>query len=184
MNAITRLVQEHDSILKMIRVTRSMLEQTNCATLRVDHLEQVIDFIRNFADKYHHLKEEDVLFVEMVRHGMTKENGPIGVMLHEHDEGRQFIAQAVGAVERYKDGDAAAFGIIRENLLNYCVLLTQHIAKENNILYPMAERLLPVNVLETMTKAFETSVATTVNNEYEAVYLKRVETLAKLYLNE
>ena len=60
MKAINMLVVEHDHILKMIAVTRQLL--ANKATLNIDHVEQIVDFIKNFADKYHHLKEEDVLF--------------------------------------------------------------------------------------------------------------------------
>jgi hemerythrin-like domain-containing protein len=183
MQAIEILVNEHDSILKMIKITQTILENEDTTNVNIDHVEQIIDFIKNFADKYHHLKEEDVLFMEMEKHGMSRENGPIGMMLHEHDEGRNFIKQAVEGIEKLKLGNNSAFDQIKYGLLNYCILLTNHIGKENNILYPMAERLLLASVKEAMTENFEKTNATTVDNEYYDKCLKLVDELSVTYLN-
>lgn len=180
MKAIDILVKEHDSILKMIDVTRKLLADKSA--VNIDHVEQIIDFVRNFADKYHHLKEEDVLFMELEKHGMPREGGPVGVMLSEHDEGRNYIKQAAKAVTEYKEGNTDALTDIESNLLNFCTLLTNHIAKENNILYPMAERMLPGSILETMSLDFEEANLATANNEYHDKYLKMVDELNNIYL--
>ena len=183
MNAIEILVKEHDSILKMIEITQKILNTNDPAKVNINHVNRIIDFIKNFADKYHHLKEEDVLFMEMEKRGMPREGGPIGVMLHEHDEGRKCIKHATEAVEQYIAGNVKAFESIRENLLNYCNLLTNHIYKENNILYPMAERFLPVEIQLAMSVDFERANATTVGDEYHNKYLKLVDELSKIYTN-
>ncbi len=182
MKAIEILVGEHDSILKMIEVTRIILNSDD-ETINLEHVEQIIDFIKNFADKYHHLKEEDILFVEMEKFGMSREFGPIGMMLHEHNEGRNYIKLAGESIEKFKNGDRSAFEQIKYNLLNYCELLTNHIAKENNILYPMAERILPAGVLSAMSEDFKISNASTFENEYFDRYLKLVLYFSEIYLN-
>jgi hemerythrin-like domain-containing protein len=184
MEAIAMLVKEHDSILKMIKITQTILNTTDVKTVKIDHVDQIIDFIINFADKYHHLKEEDVLFMEMEKHGMSTESGPIAVMLSEHDKGRAYIKQALEGVAKFKSGDNKAYDEIRVNLLNYCELLVNHIAKENNVLYPMAQRILPENIVSAMTVQFETTNSSTVENEYFDKYLKRVDELSAIYLNE
>ena len=180
MKAIEILVKEHDSILRMIDVTQHLLSDKS--TVNIDHVEQIIDFVKNFADKYHHLKEEDVLFMELEKHGMLREGGPVGVMLSEHDEGRNYIKLASKAVAEYKQGNTNALTDIESNLLNFCTLLTNHIAKENNILYPMAERMLPGIVLDTMSQDFEEANLATTNNEYHDKYLKMVDELSSIYL--
>ncbi|MEI8086187.1 MAG: hemerythrin domain-containing protein [Paludibacter sp.] len=182
MKAIEILVEEHDSILKMIKVTETILNTDDAANININHVEQIIDFIKNFADKYHHLKEEDVLFIEMEKHGMSTKFGPIAVMLHEHDEGRSYIKQAVEGIEEFKQGDASALGKIKGNLLNYCTLLTNHISKENNILYPMAETLLPANIKLAMSENFKETNSATIDNEYFDKYLKSVDELSAIYL--
>jgi hemerythrin-like domain-containing protein len=183
MKAIEILVNEHVSILKMIEITKTMLNNTDTTSeINIEHVEKVIDFIKNFADKYHHLKEEDILFMEMERHGMPRENGPIGVMLIEHDQGRAYIKQAIEAIDKFKLGDISSLPQIRKNLLNYCSLLTDHIYKEDHILYPMAENFIPENILKTMAEDFEESNTTTMNNEYFDKYLKLVDEFSLIYL--
>jgi len=181
MNAINILVVEHDHILKMIAITRQIL--ANKSTLNIDHVEQIIDFIKSFADKYHHLKEEDVLFIEMEKQGMRRENSPIAVMLHEHEQGRSYIKMAEEGIVEWKSGNRSALNQISDNLLNYCTLLTNHIDKENRILYPMAEQMLTKKILESMSVDFETANKTTINNEYTDKYLKMEEQLCEIYLN-
>lgn len=180
MNAIKILVEEHDIILRMIDVSRIMLADTS--TLNTDHVEQSVDFIKNFADKYHHLKEEDVLFMELENHGMSRQSGPVGVMLHEHEQGRAYVKQAEEAIVRLKSGDTRAAGLIKESLLNYGTLLTNHIYKENNILYPMAERILSQAVMQAMSENLGEAIATTANNEYAEKYLNMADELSRIYM--
>ncbi|HRZ97258.1 MAG TPA: hemerythrin domain-containing protein [Paludibacter sp.] len=182
MNAIDILVKEHDSILKMIEITQTILNSKDETNIHLNHIEKIIDFIQNFADKYHHLKEEDVLFMEMEKHGMPREGGPIGVMLHEHDEGRAYIKAAVEGIAKLKAGENSAFTQIKVNLLNYCELLSNHIYKENNILYPMAQRFLPSEILDGMTVDFKEANLSTPNNEYSDKYLVLVNELSIIYL--
>ena len=70
MTAIEILVKEHDSILQMIEITQTILNKNDETKVNLQHVEEIIDFVQNFADKYHHLKEEDVLFMELEKHGM------------------------------------------------------------------------------------------------------------------
>lgn len=182
MTAIEILEKEHESILKMIEVTQTILNNGDESKINLNHVEKIIDFIKNFADKYHHLKEEDVLFAEMEKHGMPREGGPIGVMLNEHDEGRAYIKLAEEGISALKLGDSSAINQIKDNLLNYCTLLTNHIYKENNILYPMAERFLPSEILEVMTDEFLEANLSTPDNEYTDKYLHLVNELSTKYL--
>ena len=182
MQAIEILVKEHNSILKVIEITQTILSTEDKSKINLVHVENIIDFIKNFADKYHHLKEEDVLFVEMVNHGMSRDGGPIAVMLSDHNTGRNYVKQAVAAIKEFKAGNDTAFALIQENLLGYCELLTAHIYKENNILYPMAERVVPASVLAGMSMDFDQTNHTTINNEYFDKYLKLVDELSAIYL--
>ncbi len=182
MNAIQILVAEHERILSMIEVSKVIVNNSNADNLPLDDVEKIVDFIRNFADKYHHMKEEDELFIEMGKNGMPVNAGPIGVMLHEHNEGRAYVKQVTEAIDKLKAGDKSAYPVIKENLMNYGELLTNHIYKENNILYPMAEKLLPKDIMDAMVVSFEKKNASTVNNEYSEKYLRMAEELAAKYL--
>lgn len=182
MSAIKILVDEHEEILRMINVSKVILSNKQADDFDINNLEKVIDFIQNFADKYHHMKEEDELFVEMNNHGIPVNGGPIGVMLHEHNLGRAFVKQTLEAIALYKSGDLLAIDAIRESLRGYGDLLKNHIYKENNILYPMAEKALPLNILEKMCESFELKNSSTINNEYYDKYLRMANELSDIYL--
>jgi len=116
---------------------------------------EAADFVRGFADGCHHKKEENVLFVSMQRHGMPVEGGPLGVMLHEHEEGRRFIRSMRAAADRWAAGDQAASAEVAEQALHYVALLRQHILKENNILFPMAAQVIPSDEHAALLERFE-----------------------------
>jgi hemerythrin-like domain-containing protein len=90
------------------RVIEKVLNALDAFTLKLERgeevnaevLEKSVDFIRNFADKCHHGKEEDRLFTLMTQQGFPKDNGPIAVMLQEHDLGRSFVKAMDNAIKR------------------------------------------------------------------------------------
>ncbi|MHB8764679.1 MAG: hemerythrin domain-containing protein [Deferrisomatales bacterium] len=138
------LTEEHRLILRMI----DLLER-NTVRLEQGRFEEwaffldAVDFIRSYADRFHHAKEEDILFRELVRNGMPAENSPVAAMLLAHDHGRAFVRGMEEATLRARAGDRAAVPQIVENARGYAALLRDHIDKEDHILYPLAERVLP-----------------------------------------
>ena len=138
------LVDEHRLILRMI----ALLEKNAPRTAAGDYTNwqfylDGVDFIRKYADRFHHAKEEDVLFVALVTNGMPRENSPVAAMLMEHDQGRAFVLGMETAVKDALDGLAGRESTIAENALAYAALLREHIGKEDDILYPLAERVIP-----------------------------------------
>lgn len=138
------LVTEHRLILRMI----ALLETSAPRTAAGDYTNwqfylDGVDFIRNYADRFHHAKEEDVLFSALVTNGMPRENSPVAAMLMEHDQGRAYVRSMESAVLKALDGLPGQESDIAENALSYAALLREHIAKEDDILYPLAERVIP-----------------------------------------
>jgi hemerythrin-like domain-containing protein len=113
-------------------------------------LDRYIDFIRRFADGVHHQKEENILFPAMNRSGMPTDIGPIACMLGEHHQGRQFVRQMAAAVEGMRSGRGTAVPEFREAAAGYAQLLAQHIQKEDNILFMMAEKIVGEEQLDAL----------------------------------
>lgn len=140
--ATDMLVHEHELIQRMIAILQKAadaVEKDNQLSLLP--FEQAVDFIKAFADKCHHSKEENILFKLMEQKGMPVNGGPIGAMLHEHQLARNCTAALSAALEKARAGDHAAIAAIIENARYYADLLGNHIAKENNILYPMGNQI-------------------------------------------
>ena len=151
-----QLKDEHEGILLMLQILDKIsgkMEKKKKADLT--HLEQIVDFFKIFADKCHHGKEEELLFPEMEKAGIPRDRGPIGVMLAEHVQGRSYVRAMGEAVEALKGGDQEAKGKFIENARNYIALLTQHIEKENNILFPMGDRVLGRDLQKELVEKFE-----------------------------
>lgn len=86
------LMQEHRVIEQVLDCLEIMAQRANAGDkLDVESAKQAIDFFGNFADKCHHGKEEDCLFPLLEEKGFSREQGPTGVMLHEHEEGRRHV---------------------------------------------------------------------------------------------
>jgi hemerythrin-like domain-containing protein len=148
MTAIDILMEEHQLIIQTIGALEAYTE----AIIRNESIDQsdlgrFVQFIREFADRHHHGKEEDVLFKTMIDNGFPKEQGPLAVMLHEHDVGRGFVETLAekSSIERsWSEEDRSQ---IVESARGFGALLRSHILKEDQILYPMARNALPPDVM-------------------------------------
>ena len=147
MDAISLLMDEHQTILRALDALDAYAGEVSRGGGDPAELGRFVRFIREFADARHHGKEEDILFAAMVRAGFPREGGPIAVMLMDHDAGRAHVA----AMARFVDGapwsDADRAAIVAA-ASGYADLLRSHIMKEDQILYPMAQHRLPEAVME------------------------------------
>ena len=144
MQATDILMQEHRVIERVLEALQNAAQAVEDGLpVRPAFFLDAADFIRGFADGCHHHKEEGVLFKALVDHGMSTQNGPVGMMLQEHELGRQYTRAMRAAAEKWQQGDETARPDVIENALGYAALLRQHILKEDNILFPLADRFIP-----------------------------------------
>ncbi len=118
------------------------------------YFEKAVEFLRTFADKCHHGKEENLLFKTMVDRGFPLQGGPIAVMLSEHDTGRSLIRGIAGGASALERDPGATQQII-QNGRGYIQLLRAHIDKENTVLFPMADNVLSPEDQAHLGKEFE-----------------------------
>lgn len=150
------LRQEHESILKMLDVAEGAANRIDAGgRIRRETLSGMSEFFRLFADRCHHAKEEDLLFPALEIRGMTRAGGPTGVMMHEHEEGRALVRRMAEAAEACNWGDDSQRKWA-EAARGYIALLRQHIFKENNILFVMAEQMLTAQEQEDLADRFAT----------------------------
>lgn len=143
MSATENLKEEHRVILRMIRILRVASERLEGGEqVSLDIFKKAVEFIQTFADRCHHGKEQDTLFPFLGQRGIPTTGGPIAVMLMEHEQGRRYVKGLSEALKEHEFGDKDAMKAIAENALGYAELLEQHIYKEDNILYPMGDRVL------------------------------------------
>lgn len=150
------LQEEHKEIRRMLRILGKVSQKLKDGEkVERDVLEKILEFIKVFADKCHHGKEEDLLFPAMEMAGIPREGGPIGVMLFEHNVGREAVKGIKDAMEEFYNGKENARKKIVENAEKYIELLDSHIFKEDNILYPMADMHLSEEEQKELLEKFE-----------------------------
>jgi hemerythrin-like domain-containing protein len=138
------LVDEHRLILRFIALVPAISDSIDLGR-EADRLLVVasVDFIRNYADRFHHAKEEDLLFARF-----DQASDILKVMYEDHANGRARVMAAVEALER-RDRTGVA-----ENLAGYTAILSQHIRKEDDILYPWMDRKLSTREVGELYAAF------------------------------
>jgi hemerythrin-like domain-containing protein len=149
------LVQEHrliESVLDALWAFAEQLDQDDPPPPA--ELGGFVDWLRRYADAFHHGKEEDVLFTAMVASGMPGDDGPIAVMLEQHDEGRRLVSRMAEAAASPK-WTAETRRRAARAATDFVALLRQHIQIEDTVLYPMALATVPPATWETMALAFD-----------------------------
>ena len=178
MSPIEVLTTEHKAIKSALVILENMCKRLEEGeSVDKNDIEGIIDFIKGFADACHHCKEEEVLFRKMQESGFPVQGGPITVMLSEHQMAREFVKKMSKAIE----GRDINRDLFVESARGYIKLLSQHIDKENNILYPLAEEHLAgkdKEIIEEFDKIEEEKVGEGKHEEYHRL----LEKLANKYL--
>jgi hemerythrin-like domain-containing protein len=139
---------------------------------------EAIDFFRNFADRCHHGKEETHFFPAMEAKGFSREMGPTGVMLREHDQGRAYIRGMSESVEAAEAGETAACANYVQNAHGYLDLLREHIQKEDHCLFGMANQTFNEKDQQRLLDAFAHVEAEEMGADTHEKYLHLANELA------
>jgi len=157
MNAINELIAEHEAVRLTLKILKKIGQQIDATGIipNPEHVEQLFDFFSTFVDRCHHGKEEELLFPALEAVGISRDGGPVGVMLKEHQQGRDLVAKMKNDLSHFADGDHNAALNFIKHADDYIVLLDLHIEKENNVLFPMALKHLSENKLAEMQTGFD-----------------------------
>ena len=127
------LMIEHRLIEKMIKVMKSQLDRFQAGDpVSSPLIENITDFIRAYADRCHHGKEEDILFRELNKKAISSEHRrSIEQLLEEHTKGRKLTKTLVEANQKYKQGDQKVLPAIADCLHSLVTFYPKHIEKED-----------------------------------------------------
>ncbi len=139
----TELREEHKVIVRVLDVLNRLVARAESGQgFETASFRRCVEFFRFFADACHHAKEEDLLVPALELRGVPRENGPIGCMLEDHRLAREFTRQMGEALDAAAQGDAEGDQRFRDAAHQYIALLTDHIFKEDNVLFNMGDNVL------------------------------------------
>jgi hemerythrin-like domain-containing protein len=154
---VTDLMNDHRLIEAVMTAVERKLSSE--AEFPASFLGQALDFFVEYADRFHHAKEEDALFPALAGRGVPVEGGPIGMMLYEHTLGRKLLSDIRKNLPAADQGDEEACAAIRDRASQYIGLLRNHIWKEDNVLFRMAQGVLDEAACQQLMERFERSIA-------------------------
>jgi len=169
MTALEILVKEHSLI-------RSFLDNLSLAAEKMERGEQppaeffekAVEFARTYADRFHHFKEEHLMFVRLAQ----KQNGSIDARIealrHQHERGRSLVSKIVECLPGYSREDVIRTTSLLESTVAYISLLRHHIHVEDHVFYPMVDSTLTPGELQQLQEEFEKQDRKAGNGTHEA----------------
>lgn len=153
---VTRiLAKEHDLILRMLKqlsMARKKLEHNEAVP--VPFFEKAVKFSQNFADQFHHFKEEFLMFGLLAQKKNGSMDAEIGALRYQHERCRSCIAEITRSLIGYANEDEIATTNLLENLSGYISLLKRHIYIEDHIYFPMMTKSITKDEEEMLLMQF------------------------------
>ena len=144
MKAIDLLKDDHQIIeraLATLAAATVQLEGENA--VRPGLFLSVVEFLEGFVHGIHFRREEGVLYAAMERAGAPRTAGPVGAAIREHETSRVAARSIRSAAERWEAGEESARQELADEARRYVSLLKQHLAREDQLLFPMADDMIP-----------------------------------------
>jgi hemerythrin-like domain-containing protein len=156
MQARAPLMIEHRLIERMIElIRREAARVRDTKEINPIFIDNAVDFVRVYADRTHHGKEEDILFRDLARKDMTSEEKRImNELIEEHVLGRKTVSELVDAKKRHFAGDNSALEIVVEKLEFLVSFYPRHIEKEDKVFFPAMMKYLSVEEQDRMLAEF------------------------------
>jgi hemerythrin-like domain-containing protein len=156
MEALDVLIDEHGIIRQFLdNLVLSLKKMEQGARPPKEFFEKAVSFARDFTDKYHHFKEEHILFNRLAMKKKGKIDAEVESLKYQHERGRALIGEVAKSLEGYAKGQEAQTLILLESLAAYISLLRQHIHREDHVFYPMVEREFPWDEYRDLLEVFQ-----------------------------
>ena len=120
-----------------------------------EFFENATHFARTFADKFHHIKEEYVMFVRLAQKKGGAIDGHIDSLRQQHERARNYTSKIAEALNGYEDGQPIQISQVLENTAAYISLLRNHIHTEDHIFFPMVQETLSAEEEEELQVEFD-----------------------------
>jgi hemerythrin-like domain-containing protein len=166
------LMIEHRLIEKMLIVANKELENIK-KTKIVDpvFIDTLVDFIRTYADRTHHGKEEDILFKELENKILNdKDKKGMQELIDEHVSARKIVKELVEAKLKYIEGDHNSINTIIDKLTYLINFYPKHIQKEDKVFFPDTEKYFSNEELDKMLNDFWDFDKKMIHEKYNKLY--------------
>lgn len=155
MTPTENLKNEHNDIIQLLNIMNKIAESIKSQDVfYTNDVEEIIDFLKYFIEKSHHGKEE-VFYPALVIAGISKENESVSAMLYEHVLARNYLKDINSCVVNCKIGNSFSGELLADSITNYVELIKNHLRKEEEIIFPIADKELSKEKQTEISEEFE-----------------------------
>ena len=165
------LMIEHRLIEKMLRIAKTKAESMNAGNFEPVLIDTLVDFIRIYADRTHHGKEEDILFTQLEKKSLDgKDLVLMKELVEEHKLARTKVQEIVALNKQFKNGDTSVVPAIARLILWLADFYPVHIKKEDAVFFPRSDKYFSENELDDMLAAFWEFDRKMIHEKYQNLY--------------
>jgi len=165
------LMIEHRLIEKVLVVANNKAKAMTARTFDPLFIDAVVDFIRVYADRTHHGKEEEILFQKLSTMKLDSSDARMmAELIDEHAQARAKVKAIREFNEKFKRGDAAAALEIARIIDWLAAFYPVHIQKEDKIFFPNTEAYFSASELDALLGEFNEFDRKMIHEKYQNVY--------------
>jgi hemerythrin-like domain-containing protein len=177
MKSTKLLMLDHEVILQALQILQAMNDAIREGkNVNAEDIRSLLTFLREFADGCHHVKEEAIFFPALMQAGFAGDDGPLRAMNLEHERGRTLVAAMEHAISRDTNTDFLMYSS------RYVDLLSEHIDKEDRIVFERADEILSDDEDQKIADDFEHYETVVVGAPAHERLHRIIEPLADKYL--
>ena len=184
MKATEDLMYEHKAIKLILSVMSNISESIkDKKVFYTNDVEKIVDFLSVYVDKCHRNKEEAVFYPALLMTKYPTEEMPVGMLINEHKIGKGYLDEITCCVENCKIGSTFSCERIADCMANYVQLIQDHILKEENDYFPLANKALSVEAQKEISKQFQLINDEFVGLDIHTRYDELLKSMESKYLN-
>lgn len=165
------LMIEHRLIEKVFIVAQQKAISMTDMDYNPLFIETIVDFIKTYADRTHHGKEEDILFTELAGKKLDADNLRImNELIDEHKQARAKVKEIVALNEKYKGGDRTVVPAITTAVIWLAGFYPVHIKKEDAVFFLHTEKYFNETELHNLLNRFHEFDRQMIHEKYQNVY--------------
>lgn len=164
------LRHEHEVILSVLDIADDIMNSAKSEEVKLKYCNEVLYFLSTFTDKCHHGKEDAYLFPTLVLKGVPDNDGVIAILMHEHVLGRTMVQDMREDIEK-KD-----LVSLKKHFGEYSIFVRRHLHKENNVLFPLSDKLLKQEDQDELIEDYEIHEESIVGHGIHDQIIKMIDT--------
>jgi hemerythrin-like domain-containing protein len=163
------LMIEHRLIEKVLIVAKNKAMNENEYNPLL--IETIVDFIKTYADRTHHGKEEDILFKKIEGKKINDQDERImNELIDEHRQAREKVKEIVELNNQFIHGDRKIVPSINKILLWLSSFYPVHIKKEDDVFFPNTEKYFSKEEMDALLNDFYEFDRKMIHEKYQKIY--------------